>query len=308
MDNSDGRSAVILLSTYRGTRHLPALMQSLIDQDWDRCRICIRDDGSGDDTPDLLSQYRNRHGVDVSNGINLGSKNSFMELLKTAPPADAYLFADQDDLWYRDKVRRAMTALAGRPPDRPTLYCSALDLVSENMAPLGRSPRWPRQPAFENALVENIATGCTIALNPGAARLISNTPMPDAALMHDWWCYLVVSAFGDVIYDPRPSLAYRIHAHNQVGLPTSNVGWLLAKARRQLKQNSLALLVKQALAFAEIFGSSLTPNQSQAISEFAATRTMMGRLSFIRNAPVHRQFTSDQLAFLLLVLFGGLRS
>ena len=51
------------------------------------------------------------------------------------------------------------------PFDGPTLYCSAVNLVGEDLTLIRVHRRCVRRPSFENALVENIATGCTIVLN-----------------------------------------------------------------------------------------------------------------------------------------------
>jgi hypothetical protein len=40
---------------------------------------------------------------------------------------------------------------------------------------------------------------------------------------HDWWLYLVISTFGTVIYDERPTLLYRQHGGNQIG---HGQGWI----------------------------------------------------------------------------------
>src|SRR5690606_36259017 len=104
---------------------------------------------------------------------------------------------------------------------------------------LGTSPIWPQPPSFSYALVENVATGCTIALNWAGVELLRSKPMPDAAIMHDWWAYLVISAFGIVVYDPVPSIQYRMHGQNQVGLPTNSVSWLFAKIKRRLRGSSI---------------------------------------------------------------------
>ncbi|KAF5028054.1 hypothetical protein DSECCO2_663040 [anaerobic digester metagenome] len=36
--------------------------------------------------------------------------------------------------------------------------------------------------------------------------------------MHDWWMYVVISAFGNVLYDKFPSIKYRQHDDNFFGM------------------------------------------------------------------------------------------
>lgn len=294
--------AVILLSSYRGGEHLPAMLDSLARQDWPNCKVMVRDDGSDDETRDVLERLSRLHAFDVDCGSNIGSKASFAHLLQHAPEAEATFFADQDDVWFADKVRRAVAALARVPNDRPALYCTALDIVTDDLNLVARSPAWPKPPSFANALVENIATGCTIALNPAAVVLLRRHPPPHAAIMHDWWAYLVISALGQVIYDPVPSLAYRLHARNQVGLPTGSVNWFLARLRRRLRGNYISAIIEQAGAVATQLGAELTSEQSRMVDRLRAARSLSGRLAFLSEREIHRQFARDQAAMKLMVL------
>ncbi len=299
--------AVVLLATWNGARYLDRQLDSIAAQDHP-VRIIARDDGSGDDTRDILQSHPQLVTVLPPDGERRGPSGSFATLLAAAPAAAIVLFADQDDVWHPDKVTRAARALATVPHGVPGLYCSALDLIDADETPIGRSPRWPRPPSFANALVENIASGCTIALNRTAVELLVAHPPPPHAIMHDWWAYLAVAATGRVIYDTVPSLAYRIHGANQVGLPTSRLGWLLDKVRRQLTQNSLAMLIEQARAFDAAFAGRLDERQRAMIARLIATRTPRGRLAFLREREIHRQFRADHAALVALVLAGKTRA
>ena len=134
--------------------------------------------------------------------------------------------------------------------------------------------------------------GCSIALNRPAANLIRSRPRPKAAIMHDWWCYLVVSAFGRVIYDPSPSLLYRVHASNTVGLPTGVFELALAKVKRQIRSSSLSLIKAQAQEFREIYDDKLSREQIELIEALAAIDTLGGRFSFLSERVIYRQFFS----------------
>ncbi len=297
--------AVILLSSYRGGEYLPAMLDSLARQDWPNCRVMVRDDGSDDDTPEVINSFSKKLAIEVDYGTNLGTKASFAHLLSNAPEAEATFFADQDDIWYPDKVRRAMAALARVPSSRAAMYCSALDIVNDALKPVARSPVWPKPPSFANALVENIATGCTIALNGEAAKILRRHPPPHDAIMHDWWAYLVISALGQVIYDPVPSLAYRRHARNQVGLPSGQLDWLVARLRRQMKSNFVRSLIAQAHAVRTALRDELAPEARAMADRLCAIDTLSGRLAFLTEHQIHRQFARDQALLKLMVLFSA---
>ena len=73
--------------------------------------------------------------------------------------------------WLPTKVEKAAQALQGYGVGVPAMYCSRVEYVDQNLGHLGYS-MVPRKVAFENAMVENIATGSTIMLNRRARDLI----------------------------------------------------------------------------------------------------------------------------------------
>ena len=144
--------------------------------------------------------------------------------LATDPAIDAdyFAFSDQDDVWYKDKLQRALTWLVTVPDDVPALYCGRTELVSNDGRSYGFSPLFTRPIAFRNALIQSLGGGNTMVFNKAAKRLLETTGRLDVVL-HDWWMYQLVSAVGGAIrYDPQPALKYRQHPDNLIG---SNRGW-----------------------------------------------------------------------------------
>lgn len=204
------------MSTFNGERFVIQQLRSILGQLPVGGRIMIRDDGSSDATATLVAALRDDR-ISLVRGENIGFARSFLTLLQSVPSdAATVMFADQDDVWLPGKIDRAREALA-RHSLRPALYCSAQMLADEHLLPMNATPRWPRPPSFGNALSENIVTGCTAALNHAAIELIRSAGVPDRVRFHDWWLYLVISAFGTVIFDTQPTLLYRQHDGNQIG-------------------------------------------------------------------------------------------
>src|SRR5687767_4472450 len=210
------------MSTYNGARFIREQLQSILQQLPPRGQIIVRDDGSRDGTVDEVGAVNDAR-ITLLRGANLGFGRSFLTLLAHAPSdADMVMFSDQDDVWLPNKVERAwrhLRALDGQAG----LYGSAQMLVDSALRPLYPTPPWPRGPSLTNALTENIITGCTAALNRPALELLQRAGVPDGVHFHDWWLYLVVSAFGSVVYDNQPALLYRQHGGNVIG---HGAGWL----------------------------------------------------------------------------------
>lgn len=194
-----------------------------------------RDDGSEDETVSIMEAFAARLGEErcrrVDHAGHLGATQSFFALLLAVGSTGLPLaFSDQDDVWLPEKLELALAALDR--VDVPALYCSRQRLVDERLQVLGESAPFSRPPGFPAALTQNIATGCTVVLNPQAAKLLARSTPPSASL-HDWWSYLLVTAGGGrVIADPRPTVLYRQHSRNLVGAPPS----LSARGRAALRR------------------------------------------------------------------------
>ena len=227
----------ILLSTYNGERFLREQLDSLLSQSHTAWTLFWRDDGSSDDTVGIMEAFGRGpgrgHCVALNDGRgHLGATQSFLALLRCAPREATVAFADQDDVWLPHKLTRGLDALRAAGDDRPALYFARQVLVDERLARLGLSFRLRRPPDFLASLTQNVATGCTMMLNPRAAGLVARSRAPLATL-HDWWSYLLIAAAdGRLVVDDTPVVLYRQHASNAVGAPLSLSRRGLAALRR----------------------------------------------------------------------------
>jgi glycosyltransferase involved in cell wall biosynthesis len=219
----------ILLSTFNGERFLAEQLASLQQQTASDWRLYWRDDGSSDATPKVMAQFLAELGPDravaVPSEERLGASRSFLSLLRAAHAdgADIVAFADQDDVWLPEKLARGREALSAVSAGSAALYFARQVLVDARLQRIGLSPVLRRPPGFPAALTQNVATGCTLMLNRAALELVATSRAPSSTL-HDWWCYLIVTAAGgSVLFDTTPVVLYRQHGDNLVGTPAS---WL----------------------------------------------------------------------------------
>lgn len=288
------------MSTYNGASFVEEQISSILKQLPDNGALIIRDDGSTDKTVTKIVAIKDGR-INLLQGKNIGFALSFLCLLKELPESSTVVFfSDQDDVWEPQKIAAGCKGLAGRN-EIPRLYCSSLLLVSENLESLGRSPLWPRKPSFENALVENIATGCTVALNRAAVSLILRTSHPSQIQYHDWWCYLVVAAFGEVLYDPIPHIRYRQHTQNALGMSSGGRRYL--RIIHAIKRQSwLSIMQVHLHEFASSFGGEISASQKRSI-ERMTIRGTRDALRVIFSLERRRQFLRDELLFRLMVAF-----
>jgi len=290
-DKSEIPNVAVLLSTYNGAEFLQDQLESLRAQEGVLVHLYARDDGSSDSTREILQRY----GViwpdlnEVTCGPNLGATASFLQLLLTAPDdADYYAFCDQDDVWLPNKLARAIEVLSGM--EGPALYCSNVTCVDEDLGVLGIPPAHSDN-RFQHLLFENIATGCTVVLNPAARALITSRLPSRGVVMHDWWCALIVAALGQVHYDPEPSLLYRQHRGNLIGM---NANWITQKAKHAFRllreRRSFYKIHAQAAELLNLYGSQMPECYRVPLVRLAASkRSWRARAAFAMSSQiVHR--------------------
>lgn len=294
------RPIEVLLSTYNGARYLPELLESVQRQTYPEFLVSVRDDGSTDETTEITSVLADSSPrFRVLDGEHVGAGRSFLALLAQVRDTSEYAaFCDQDDIWMPNKLNRAVSLLSDETG--PALYCSAVTLVDADLQRLGIYRRCTRLPGFANALVENIATGCTIVLNRKAIDLV-NRASPQAFLMHDAWCYLVVSAFGKVVYDSEPHVLYRLHSSNSIGVGISRRSEWSRRWKQHRESGSARLLSQQAMEFGELYAADLPISAAGQLRDFlAAQHSLPSRLGYALMGDAYRQRRIDNFVYRIL--------
>ena len=223
----------ILMTTFNGGKYLDLQLTSIENQNHTNWELHISDDGSTDQTLDIIKEFQNRTSNKVTvykTENNLGFVNNFFSLIEKDIKADYFVLADQDDVWCSEKLSRSLTYLKSQDLAHPTLYCGRTQLIDMHGKFKGKSRLFKKRPDFRNALVQSIAGGNTMAMNKAAKAVVQQTlPYSKDVASHDWWMYIVITAYGGhVHYDPMPCLLYRQHPQNLIG---ANVG-VRAKIQR----------------------------------------------------------------------------
>jgi len=301
----------ILLSVHNGSKFLAAQLESLSAQTHRNWMLLWRDDGSQDDSSRIMEAFADQIGGGRVRKLaeptgQLGITSSFLSLLASAP-ADAAFFAfcDQDDVWFVDKLERAVGHFAEVPAQQAGLYCSRQMLVDVELRPIGMSPAVKRAPGLGNALVQNIATGCTIVINKEARHHILSAQVPDGTL-HDYWSYLVVCAVsGSVYFDPEPSIFYRQHGGNSVGSQAS----LVRRALRALDRGPRPFLqgVANNISALKLL-PALTFEGADILTKLEGLKSKnpIQRLEVLRKAGLFRQRLGEGLLVRLWVTLRSL--
>lgn len=296
----------VLLATYNGAAYLRAQIDSVMAQKDVEVRLLARDDGSTDATPAILQEYAahfpGRVIVIPKSGSTRGATDNFLALLARESDADYFAFCDQDDVWPQDRLQAAIGQLQALGTGL-RLYCGAVTYVDRNLHELGNSSR-PVRPSFGNALVENIAQGCTMVFDASLRRMIAEN-LPTRAAIHDWWLYLVAAAFGRVVFDPVPRLLYRQHGGNEVGGGVNLLQKIRKNSWRYIGGRGWRMAA-QAEHLLELYPEQLTAEQKLLVRRFVAgKRSLAARLRFLLDWRIRRQSLFETLVVKFLVLINA---
>lgn len=220
----------IALCTYNGAQHLAQQLESYAAQSFSAWDLWISDDGSSDETREIITAFAKTHGggrdIQLIEGPRAGIASNFLSLLCHPDlPAQPVALSDQDDVWLPQKLTLGMDHMGG---EVPCLYGAQSIHTDAALRPVGHSLGGGRA-QFANALVQNIVSGHSAMLNPAALALVRAAGVPHGLPYHDWWLYqLVTAAGGSVVVAPDEVLMYRQHGDNAMG---SHQGWRAIAAR-----------------------------------------------------------------------------
>ena len=212
----------ILLATLNGARFLQKQIDSLARQVADEIHVLASDDGSQDETVEILKRAKadwSKGKFEIIKGPGQGFARNFRNLIEASQEdADYVAFCDQDDVWMPHKCSGvAANMLTGEA--RPHVLSSRTVLIDKDDNKIGLSPIQRRAPSFRNALLQNIAGGNTMVMNRSAFQLLQQTSDRIAPISHDRWLYLIVTGSGGFVeYSREPTIYYRQHDNNAIGM------------------------------------------------------------------------------------------
>ncbi|MGC6552384.1 glycosyltransferase family 2 protein [Streptococcus sp. VTCC 12905] len=214
----------ILMSTYNGQQFLAEQIRSIQEQSYTDWTLFIRDDGSSDNTKEILKDFEHQdsriHLIDSDKSDNLGVIKSFHKLVNH-DRADYYFFSDQDDVWLPNKLQLSLKEAQNYLADLPLMVYMDLKVVNQDLKimteSMVKSQSHHANTELVQELTENTVTGGVAMINHALAEMWQET---DDILMHDWYLALLASAFGNLVFIDQPGELYRQHSDNVLGART----------------------------------------------------------------------------------------
>ena len=247
------KSIAILMATYNGEKYLKEQLESIINQTYYNWTLYIQDDGSKDKTLEIIKEYEKKDSRVKHFDIGLtrqGAGQNFMSMLN-AIDSNYYMFADQDDVWFPDKIEKTFKRMKeeeGKNPDKPIIVHTSrchtdadLNVKLENEFNPKKLPLETIRKKIDKLKhpdilrIYTIVGGCTMMLNKKVKEIV----FPCIHLrVHDSICAMAVANNDGVISSIlEPTMYYRIHSSNTCGVSSNKILPKIMRPIRTIKAN-----------------------------------------------------------------------
>lgn len=218
----------VAMCTYNGARYIQEQLRSILSQTRKVDEIVICDDGSKDETLDIIQHTAQSSSVTirlVQNKENLGFFRNFLQAISLCT-GDIIFLSDQDDVWRDDKVEK-ITEWFGIHLDKDVVFTNA-KLINAQSQEFTEDTLWDRV-GFDNRMqkyfnkgygqeiwtINNRATGATMALRSSFVK--DKDWMTYYLPVHDYIISLIAVIANRCGYIEEPLTSYRIHAGQTIG-------------------------------------------------------------------------------------------
>lgn len=219
----------VLMPTYNGGEYLRAALDSVVAEDDPRVECIAVDDGSTDDTLEILNGYRDRLNLEVVERSHAGNWVAGTNAALVGAKGEFACLLHQDDVWLPGRVAALRESNARHPS--VDLFLHPAWFIDGGGRCLGkwRCPL-PADPAVLDAgivlprlLVQNFIAIPSPLFRTAAARAVGGL---DEALWYtaDWDFWLKLAAGGRTVYVPKPLAGFRVHAASQTNRRSFDIG------------------------------------------------------------------------------------
>jgi glycosyltransferase involved in cell wall biosynthesis len=206
-----GPLVTIVTPTYNQAAYVAETIESVLAQSYPHIEYLVFDDGSTDETPDVLKRYAGAAGhLTIERHQNIGQTATINKGFARAR-GDILAWINSDDVYTPDAVAEAVEALAAQPA--ASMVYGNCDNVDADGHYLSRYPARPE--TLESLLFSNEAIGISQPSSFWRRRVLDEVGFLDPLIYYcmdlDYWLRILLR--GEMAYiDGQPWSKYRVHA------------------------------------------------------------------------------------------------
>ena len=198
----------VCMTTFNGAKFVKEQLDSILIQLGADDEIIISDDGSRDDTINIISSYHDNRILLLRHQVEHGFVGNFENALNHAR-GNVIFLADQDDIWRPQKVQVVLAALE----DNDIVVHDA-ELIDSFGKSLGKNyySTLHNHSSFMANLWESRFLGCCMAFKREV--LMYCLPFPKGIVAHDYWIGMMGMTKYKSIFINDTLICYRRHGGN----------------------------------------------------------------------------------------------
>lgn len=219
----------VCIATYNGENYIRQQIESIIPQLSNNDEIIISDDGSTDNTVNIIKNINDKRIRIFNNHNTHGVNGNFENALRNA--RGNYIFlSDQDDVWLGGKIEVCMSALqlADCVIHDAIITDAKLNIISDSFFSYQHSGR-----GILKNLYKNTYLGCCMAFRSELLKTI--LPIPNTTrFYHDNWIGLIADWKYKLKYIPFKGILFRRHEQNTSSTASSSRYSLMTRFSNRL--------------------------------------------------------------------------
>jgi len=200
----------VCMATYNGAKYIEEQLTSILNQIGKNDEVIISDDGSSDNTKEIIGKFQDNRIRFVENQGKHGFTHNFENCLSLAH-GDYIFLSDQDDVWMDNKVCSVLTALENY--DFVIHDCITVNNDWKTLSE-SRFAEFNIKPGFWRHLLKSRYLGCCMAFNRRVLETALPFPENGFLIEHDIWLAAVAFAFFKVKQLDAILIYYRRHGGN----------------------------------------------------------------------------------------------
>jgi glycosyltransferase involved in cell wall biosynthesis len=202
----------VCMAAYNGAKYIRVQLLSILKQLGLNDQLVVVDDGSTDDTVQIIKSFNDSRIQLHTNAVNIGVVRTFDRALHLAQ-GDLIFLSDQDDRWYDNKVTFIREIFSSQCVDLIVHDATIVEgnhIIGSSLFKYG----YRSSAGIIKNLIHNTFTGCCMAFK----RDILSKVLPiDAriSLYHDAWIGILTEYFGyKIAFIDVPLIEFNRHGQN----------------------------------------------------------------------------------------------
>jgi glycosyltransferase involved in cell wall biosynthesis len=232
----------VCIATFNGEKFIKEQLQSIIKQLSDSDEIIISDDGSFDETINIILAFSDPRIKLIHNDLSelqpIKQSKSYQvtknfENALTYATGDYIFLSDQDDVWEDNKVKDCILLFKDTNCNLIVHDATVVDTSGKVLAQ-SYFEKVKSQKGFFKNIIKNSYLGCCMVFDRNI--LLKSLPFPNNLIAHDIWIGLTAERNGKVAFLEKKLIRYQRHsaAVTASGMKSTNSLYFKIRYRVQL--------------------------------------------------------------------------